>query len=86
MPKIKLFALTTCVWCKKTIDLLEKNKIQFELIYIDKLKGKEREKALNAIRRYNPRISFPTLVVEDEIIVGFDEERIKKVLKIMDRN
>ena len=33
------------------------------------------------MRKYNPTATYPTLVVE-EIILGFDEEGIKKALDI----
>jgi glutaredoxin len=76
--KIILFALSTCGWCKKTRMLLENMGVEYNYVYVDLLQGDERQKAIDAMKPWNPQISFPTLVInEKECIVGFDEDKIK---------
>jgi hypothetical protein len=32
------------------------------------------------VARYNPRRSYPTMVVDDTVVLGFDEDRLREVL------
>jgi glutaredoxin len=80
--KINLYALSTCIWCKKTKELLDKMGVEYYYEYVDLLQGDEKERALREIRRWNPDSNFPTLVINDQkCIVGFDEDKIKETLK-----
>lgn len=79
--KITLYALSTCTWCEKTKKLLTSMGIGFNYIYVDLLKGDDRVKALNEVKRYNPNCSFPTLVIGDKCIVGYREKEIREALK-----
>ncbi|NYB27043.1 MAG: glutaredoxin family protein [Methanobacteriaceae archaeon] len=79
--KIVLFALSTCQWCRKTRLLLEELEVDFSYIYVDLLEGEERSEIIEEVKKYNPQLSFPTLVLDDgEVIVGFNEEGIKEAL------
>ncbi|KJU87278.1 glutaredoxin-like protein [Candidatus Magnetobacterium bavaricum] len=73
---IVLFALSTCPACKKTRDLLDKNKIEYVLVELDLVDRDSRDKLLGEVRRFNPRETFPTLVVNkgEKVIVGYDYE------------
>ena len=78
---ILLFALSTCVWCKKTKRLLDSLGVAYAYYDTDKLTIKDLEEVSREHKRWNPRLSYPTLVVGDsEAIVGFDEEKIRKAL------
>ncbi len=79
--KITLYALSTCIWCKKTKELLSSMGIGFEYVYVDLLKGDDRAKAIDEVKQHNPSISFPTLVIGDKTVVGFREKEIKEALK-----
>lgn len=83
MPsQIKLYALSTCPACRKTKALLDANDIAYECKHIDLLEGLEQMGATNEVKKYNPELTFPTLVVGDTIVVGYNEERIKKAVGI----
>ena len=77
--KIFVYALSTCGWCRKAKELLEQNAVEFEYVFVDQLTGDERTAAMEAIRALNPRSSFPTIKVDDEVIIGFDEERLTEI-------
>ncbi|HUT18204.1 MAG TPA: glutaredoxin family protein [Anaerolineae bacterium] len=80
---VKLYALSTCGWCKKTRQLLDTNGVEYDLVYVDLLEGDEREAVLAEVRKWNPRTSFPTVVVnESESVAGFNEERLRELLGI----
>ncbi len=75
--KPRLYALSTCIHCKNTKKFLEKHAIDYDCIHVDLLQGEDREKAVEDIKLYNPNLSFPTLVVdEDTVVVGYKEEEI----------
>ncbi len=79
---VMLYALSTCGWCRKTRQLLNDMGIAYDFIYVDQLMGKEREEAINEVKKWNPDCSFPTLVInENKCIVGFKEDEIKQTLK-----
>jgi len=81
MHKVKLYALSTCGWCRKTKRFLAANGIDYECQDVDLLTGTERARVLEEMSRWNPRRSFPTVVVDDsEVVAGFNEDRLREVL------
>jgi glutaredoxin-like protein NrdH len=79
--KIILYALSTCGWCARTKDLLRDLGVDFDYLYVDLLEGPEQDKVLNEVEKWNPKGSFPTLVIGDrKSIVGFREEDIREAL------
>lgn len=78
--KVKLFALSTCIWCKKTKELLDKCDIEYEYEFVDECTPDEKEKLLSDLDKYNPKRSYPTIVIDNEVVVGFQEDKIKELL------
>lgn len=62
-------------------NFLEKHGIPFELTEVDLLDGGEQWLMTKEVKKYNLQATYPTLVVE-EVILGFDEETMKKTLGI----
>ena len=78
---IMLYALSTCVWCKRTKRLLNNLKIAYDYIDVDLLDGAEREDINKKVLKWNPSGSYPTIVIDDrKSIVGYDPEKIREVL------
>lgn len=50
-----LYALSTCGWCKKTIELLIQLNIEFNYQYVDLLEEKEQDDAMRILEKFNPR-------------------------------
>jgi glutaredoxin len=79
--QVKLYAISTCIWCRKTRQFLEDNDVAFDFIYVDLLEGDEKEAVKDEVRTWNPRTSFPTLVIDEEqCIVGYKVDDIKETL------
>jgi glutaredoxin-like protein NrdH len=79
---IFLYALSTCVHCKNTKKFLEEENINYDFVDVDKLSGDEREKTIEEVKKFNPRCSFPTLVIDNEkVIVGLNKEEILEACK-----
>ena len=81
-PSVILYALSTCIHCRHTREYLEKNNIDFDCTYVDKLNGTDREDVLDKVREVNPRMSFPTMIVgpSHTVVIGFDPEAISEAL------
>ena len=78
---IFLFTLSTCVWCKKTKNILKELGVQYRYVDIDQLEGEERKNILQQLRKKNPSSSYPTIVINDTTsIIGFKEKDIREAL------
>lgn len=80
MPQVKIFTLSTCSHCKSTKSLLNENAVPFEAVDVDKLEGDARKEAIEAVREVNANLSFPTIIIGENVIVGFKEDAIRKAL------
>ncbi len=79
--KARLYGLSTCPTCKRVKNLLDELNIKYELIEVDLLDSGEQWVTSKEVRRYNPAVTYPTLVIE-EVITEPDEEAIKEALGI----
>ena len=80
---ILLYAISTCGWCKKTKNLLNKLGVEYSYINVDLLDGKEKEKIDEEVKKWNPNRNYPTIVINNKIcIVGFKEDKVREVLKL----
>ena len=70
---MKIFSLSTCSHCKSTKRLLDECTIKYEFIDVDLLQGDERKAIIEDVKQFNPRCSFPTIIIGDKVIVGFKE-------------
>lgn len=78
---ILLYALSTCVWCKKTKSYLNELGVEYDYIDVDLLSEKEKDKIKKSIKKWNPAVSFPTIVIDNKtVVLGYDEEKIKESL------
>jgi glutaredoxin-like protein NrdH len=83
LKKVKLFALSTCGWCKKTRRFLDDHNVDYTYEYVDLLTGPERARFLEELQRWNPRRNYPTVVIDDDIVVvGFKEDRLREALEL----
>ncbi len=79
--RIILYALSTCAWCKKTKRLLGELGVAYDYVFVDLLNGDDKESTRKEMEKWNPKGSFPTIVVNDkEKIVGYDVQRIKELI------
>jgi glutaredoxin len=79
---IMLYALSTCIWCKKTKALLDSLGVEYSYEYVDLLSDNDRKAVLDTVKKWNPACNFPTLVIDDKkCIVGFREDEIREAFK-----
>ena len=77
---ITMYTLSTCSHCKATKKFLSDCGVKYEFMDVDLLDGAERKAILEDVRKFNPRCSFPTIVIGETVIVGYKEDQIKEAL------
>ena len=78
---ILLYAISTCMWCKKTKKLLNDLNVSYAYIDIDLLDQEKKIEIEKEVKKCNPKINYPTLKINNDCITGFKEEKIKEVLE-----
>ena len=79
---VKVYALSTCPYCRMTRRYLDENGIAYDLTEVDLLEGEEKDAAVAEVRRISGGASFPVVVIDEEVIVGFNKARIKELLSL----
>ena len=82
VPQVKIYSLSTCSHCKSTKKMLSDCTIQYDFVDVDTFEGEERAAILEDVKKFNPKCSFPTVIIGNTVIVGFKEKEIKEALVI----
>jgi glutaredoxin len=85
LADIKVYALSTCPYCKKAKSLLSDLGANFETIDVDLLPKGEQNAILDTVRQLadkcKPRVDpiFPIIVRNKDILIGFNETKLKRM-------
>lgn len=77
MPEIKIYSTPTCPYCVTLKEFLKEKGLEFEDVNVAEDAG-AREEMINK----SGQMGVPVVNIDGEIIVGFDKERISKLLNI----
>jgi glutaredoxin-like protein NrdH len=77
---VKIFSLSTCSHCKSTKKLLSDCTVKYDFVDVDLLEGEERRAILEDVKKFNPKCSFPTIIIGDTVVIGFKEKEIREAL------
>jgi glutaredoxin len=80
--QVKIYSLSTCSHCKATKKFLDDCTVQYDFVDVDLTKGDERKAILEDVKKFNPKCSFPTIIIGEKVVVGFKEDEIKEALGI----
>lgn len=64
------------------MDFLRQNDFNFDFVYVDELLGQERREVIREVKKVNKRCSFPTTLIGEKVLVGFNLEEFKEVLGV----
>ena len=83
MHKVTGYMLSYCPWCKRTKKFFQEQEIEFEFIDFD-LQDEEGQKRIEEEMMKNSRggISFPYVVIDEIVVVGYNPARYKQVLAL----
>ncbi|MFA5099411.1 MAG: glutaredoxin family protein [Candidatus Omnitrophota bacterium] len=79
---VKVFALSTCPWCRKAKQFFKDHNIPFEDIEFDQCEGQMQKDALAEMKRYGAGDSFPFVLIGDEPVEGYNPETYCNLLGI----
>jgi glutaredoxin-like protein NrdH len=79
---VKIYSLSTCSHCKSAKKFLGECTVKYEFVDVDLLQGDERKAILEDVRKYNPKCSFPTIIIGETVVIGFKEDEIREALGI----
>jgi len=79
MKKVKIYSTPTCPYCLMAKEFMEEHNIDFEDIDV----SRDLEAAREMVEK-SGQTGVPVIEIDGEIIVGFDEERIRNALDLKD--
>ena len=70
---IKLFALSTCGFCRRGMNYLRDQSIEFNYVYVDKIPFEQKQELKEMLKKkFEKRVAFPFVVVNESVaMVGF---------------
>ena len=77
MSEVIIYSTTTCSWCTKVKDYLDKKDVAYEEYDV----GKDREKAMEMVNKSGQQ-GVPVLDIDGDIVVGFDQKSIDELLDL----
>ncbi len=75
VKNVKVYTTPTCPWCMRVKQFLKENNIAFEDIDVSRNRAAAEEMIMKS-----GQMGVPVIDVDGEIIIGFDKERLEKVL------
>lgn len=81
-PKIFIFTLSTCIWCKKAKAFMNELGLEYSFVDADLVDDDVSEEVDADMEKYNPDMNYPTIVIDDgrKVINGFEKEKLRKIL------
>ncbi len=76
---IKVYSTPTCPYCVTLKNFLKEHNIQFEDIDVSQNEIAQKEMVENS-----GQYGVPVVDIDGQIIIGFDQDKIKNLLKIKD--
>jgi len=77
MAKIRVFSTPTCPYCVTLKEFLKENNFDFEDIDVS-----QNQAALDEMIKKTGQTGVPVVEIDGQIIIGFDREKIVKLLNI----
>ncbi len=75
---IVLYAISTCIWCRKTKQLLNELGVEYSFVDVDLLEQEEKELVKKVVTKWKGTVAYPLIVIDDkECIPTFSEDKIR---------
>lgn len=75
--KVKVYMTPTCTYCTAVKRFLDDHDVDYESVNVA-----EDEEALEEMKDKTGQMGVPVTEIGDDIIIGFDKSKIKKLLEI----
>lgn len=78
-----MYALSTCIWCKRAKRFLSNHQIEYEYIDVDLISQEDLQHVERDIKDRKGQLLFPTIIVDDQMLLtNPQEEQLRQVLEI----
>ncbi|MFH1308404.1 MAG: glutaredoxin domain-containing protein [Patescibacteria group bacterium] len=75
--KVRVFSTSTCPFCVTLAEYLKEKGVEFEYIDVS-----VNEQAQKEMIDKSGQMSVPVIEIDGEIVIGFDQDKINKLLKL----
>ena len=77
MAKVIIYSTKECPWCRRVKEFLKANKIVFTNVDV----GSDQKAAKEMVKK-SGQTGVPVIDIDGKIVVGFDEDKLRILLKI----
>lgn len=77
MKKVAIYTTPTCAYCKMAKELFQEHNIEYTEYNV----AQDAEKRNELIERTG-QMGVPVITIDNEVVIGFDEQRIRALLGI----
>ncbi len=74
---VKVYSTPTCPWCKRTKEFLDKNGVEYEDVNVS-----GNQEAAQEMVKKSKQMGVPVVDVDGTIVVGYDEDALRKALNL----
>lgn len=80
MTGVKMYALSTCPWCRKAKRFFTEREIPFDCIDYDLVDDDERERIMDDMLKHGGTGQFPYVRIADDVVVGWNPRKYMELL------
>jgi glutaredoxin len=80
MKPVFMYTLSTCPWCRKTKKYFADHNIPFKYVDYDLASVEEQERIEKEMRARGGPLSFPWVLIGDELVVGWNPAKYDELL------
>ena len=80
--KVKIYTISTCMWCTRLKRKLQQNEIEYTYLDVDLLPLSEKTQVKTQLRNYRRILAFPMMFIDDKFISNeYIDEKIQELVK-----
>jgi glutaredoxin-like protein NrdH len=80
---VLMYALSTCMWCRRTKAFLQHHTVAYEYIDVDLQNRLTKHAIIQDILRRGGQLTYPTLIIDDTILIqGYHIDKIAEALNL----
>ncbi len=81
--KVLIYAISTCIWCKRAKKFLRDQDIEYKYVDLDQCNVEDRSKIKKDILARGGQLVYPTIIIDDKILINnFRIDKIRDALGI----
>jgi len=82
MKDVLMYTLSTCPWCRKTKKYFADHHIPFKYVDYDLQSVQEQEKIEQEMKKRGGALSFPWVLIGDDLVVGWNPAKYDELLAL----